>query len=95
MEGAEHHQPTDQPVDSAAYGESTRRAIDVMTAWSEQGEGKRFAADRVKAYVDAEADGAMTLTVGFINSAILSLQLQAATGCDARAILQDVARVPI
>ena len=67
-----------------------------MTAWSEQDEGKRFAADRVTAYVDAEADGAMTLTVGFINlSAILLLQLQAATGCDARAILQDAARVTL
>lgn len=77
-------------------GEWTRRAIDVMTAWSEQTDGKKFAADRVAAYVGAEADGAMTLTVGFINlSAILLLQLQAVTGCDAREILQDAAKVTL
>ena len=96
MDGAENHRPTEQPVDSAAYGEWTRRAIDVMTAWSEHGAGKRFAADRVAAYVGAEADGAMTLTVGFINlSAILLLQLQATTGRNMRAILQDAARVTL
>jgi len=81
---------------SAASGEWTRRAIDVMTAWSEQSDGNKFAADRVAAYVGAEADGAMTLTVGFINlSAILLLQLQAVTGCDIREILQDAAKVTL
>lgn len=76
--------------------EWTRRAIDVMTAWSDHTDGKKFAADRVAAYVGADADGAVTLTVGFINlSAILLLQLQAVTGCDVREILQDAAKVTL
>ncbi len=53
--------------------EWTRRAIDVMTAWSDHTDGKKFAADRVAAYIGAEADGAVTLTVGFINLAAILL----------------------
>jgi hypothetical protein len=48
------------------------------------------------AIVHAESDGAMTLTVGFINlSAMLLLQLQAATGCDVGATRQDGPRVTL
>jgi hypothetical protein len=92
MDGAERG----QPADPQASGEWTRRAIDVMTAWSEAAEGKRFVAERVASYVGADAEGAITLTVGFINlSAILLLQLQAVTGCEPRAILQDAAKVTL
>lgn len=92
MDGAERG----QPADPQASDEWTRRAIDVMTAWSEAGEGKTFVAERVASYVGADAEGAITLTVGFINlSAILLLQLQAVTGWDLRAILQDAAKVTL
>jgi hypothetical protein len=48
-----------------------------MTAWSVPGKGGGFAASRVAAYADADPQGAMKLTVGFINlTAILLLRLR-------------------
>jgi hypothetical protein len=76
--------------------EWTRQAIDVMTAWSEHHGDTFFTASRVMEYAGAEPDGAMKLTVGFMNlTAILLLQLQEATGVDPKAILQDAARVTL
>jgi hypothetical protein len=71
----------------------TRRAIDVMTAWSADRPGNsHFAAKRVAAYSD-EPDGAMKLTVGFINlTAMLLVELESLSGSDMSTILQDVAK---
>jgi hypothetical protein len=77
-------------------GEWTRQAIDVMTAWSEQHGDTFFAASRVAEYAGAEPEGAMRLTVGFINlSAILLVRLQMATGDDAQTILRDAAAISL
>lgn len=77
-------------------GEWTRRAIDVMTAWASQDDGYDFAASRVGVYADAEPEGTMKLTVGFINlSAILLLRLQHLSGSDVHALLRDAARITL
>ena len=77
-------------------GEWTRQAIDVMTAWSDQHGGTSFTASRVAEYAGAEPEGAMKLTVGFVNlAAILLLLLQEASGTDPQAILQDAARLTL
>ncbi|MCV7174560.1 hypothetical protein [Mycolicibacterium sphagni] len=73
--------------------EWTRRAIDVMTAWSAGHCDSRFAAKRVAAYAGEEPDGAMKLAVGFINlSAMLLTEVEQLSGTDATTILQDIAR---
>jgi hypothetical protein len=77
-------------------GEWTRQAIDVMTAWSDQDGDKFFLASRVAAYAGAEPQGAMKLTVGFVNlTAILLLQLQEASGADTQSILRDAAKLTL
>jgi hypothetical protein len=71
----------------------TRRAIDVMTAWAATRGDAHFAAKRVVSYSDEEPDGAMKLTVGFINlTAMLLVELEAFSGADMSVILQDVAK---
>ena len=71
----------------------TRRAIDVMTAWSAARGDSRHAARRVAAYEGDEPDGLMKLTVGFINlSAMLLVELEGLSGSDMTTILQDVAK---
>jgi len=73
--------------------EWTRRAIDVMTAWSAGGCDSRFAAKRVAAYAGEGPEGAMKLTVGFINlTAMLLTEVEQLSGTDASAILQDIAK---
>jgi hypothetical protein len=77
-------------------GEWTRQAIDVMTAWSDLDDDQFFLASRVAAYAGAEPEGAMKLTVGFVDlAAILLLQLQEASGADTQTILQDAARLTL
>jgi hypothetical protein len=76
--------------------EWTRQAIDVMTAWAAPGETAGFAASRVAAYTGAERQGAMKLTVGFINLiAILLLQIEDLSGSDIHSILRDAARITL
>ncbi len=77
-------------------GEWTRHAIDVMTAWAAPDEGHGFAASRVAAYAGADNDGALKLTVGFINlTAILLLQLRELSGSDVQMLLRDAARITL
>jgi hypothetical protein len=84
----------EREVDEA--GEWTRQAIDVMTAWSAPDQGQYFTASRVAAYAGADPEGAMRLTVGFINlTAILLLRLHEESGADLDELLQDAARVTL
>jgi hypothetical protein len=77
-------------------GEWTRQAIDVMTAWATDSEPRGFVASRVAHYAGADPEGAMKLTVGFINlNAILLLQLRELTGNTVEALLRDAARVTL
>jgi hypothetical protein len=67
-----------------------------MTAWATPDEGVGFVASRVAAYAGANPQGAMKLTVGFINlSAILLLQLQDVGDRDVQTILRDAARITL
>jgi hypothetical protein len=71
----------------------TRRAIDVMTAWSGAGENPQSAADRVVAYASEGPGGAMELIAGFINlSAILLYQIESMSGLDLPTTLQHAAK---
>lgn len=85
---------TEREVDEK--GEWTRQAIDVMTAWASPDEGHWFTASRVAEYSGADPEGAMRLTVGFINlTAILLLRLKESTGADLDTLLRDAARVTL
>jgi hypothetical protein len=77
-------------------GEWTRQAIDVMTAWASPDEGQYFTASRVAAYAGSDPEGAMKLTVGFINlTGILLLRLREECGDDLQELLQDAAQVTL
>lgn len=71
----------------------TRQATDVMTAWADGGDARRFVASKVAHYV-GEPEGAMKLTAGFINlAAILLVTLKDLSGSDTHTLLQDAAKV--
>jgi hypothetical protein len=77
-------------------GEWTRQAIDVMTAWASPDEGQYFTASRVAAYAGTDPEGAMRLTVGFINlTGILLLRLREESGVDVPELLQEAAQVTL
>ena len=67
-----------------------------MTAWASPEEGHEFTTSRIAAYAGAGPEGAMKLTVGFINlAAILLLQLEERCESDIQTILRDAARVTL
>ena len=77
-------------------GEWTRQAIDVMTAWSDQRDDGFLLASRIAAYAGTEPEGAMKLTVGFVNlTAILLLELEHALGASQHDILRDAAKITL
>jgi hypothetical protein len=70
--------------------EKTRWAIDVMTAWTQEGRAD-FVHDRIDAYL-AEPDGCPGLVSGMINlSGLLLMGMEATTGRSSPEILQAIA----
>lgn len=73
-----------------ADDEMTRRAIDVMTAWIDDGDDGLLRA-RIDHYLD-EADGASALTAGLVNlSGLLLMGMEVTIGKSAQEILQSIA----
>jgi hypothetical protein len=73
-----------------ADDEKTKWAIDVMTAWAQDGEAG-FVHDRVDAYL-AEPQGRTGLITGLVNlSGLLLMGMEATTGKSSPEILQAIA----
>lgn len=73
-----------------ADDEKTRWAIDVMTAWAQDGDAD-FVHDRVDCYL-AEPQGSPGLITGLINlSGLLLMGMEATTGKSPTEILQAIA----
>ena len=73
-----------------ADDEKTRWAIDVMTAWTQDGQTD-FVHDRVDAYL-AESQGCAGLITGLVNlSGLLLMGMEATTGKSSPEIMQAIA----
>jgi hypothetical protein len=80
-------------MDMNDKNEFTRRAIDVMTAWTTEPSGGDFTRSRLVERVTEEPDGAIKLIFGLITLAgWLLVRLEDATGQDMQSHLQDIAR---
>ncbi len=74
-----------------ADDEKTRWAIDVMTAWSHEGNATDFMHDRIDAYL-SEPDGQAGLITGLVNlSGLLLSGLELTTGKSTDEVLQAIA----
>ena len=71
----------------------TRRAIALMTGHVSEPAGGRLMIETIRGYLDEQVDES-EIVVGLVNlSAVLLVRLERATGRDALAELQDIARM--
>lgn len=78
-------------------GELTRRAIDVMTAWTTADhDNSNFVTSRVMEYIGGDPDEAVNLTIGLVNLAgKLLLKIESTTGANPQTTLQEIAKITL